>query len=124
MGIDGCEHLTELYQPYNKRGKDIIPGGMHLRLSEDIFITLLASLRTPEAEMLSTPNALFITSIICFYAYCNVEYVSIGTLLSTSAIKSYMMWPPLRKPTEEASRPKPDFFFQVIFFPHLTEWWR
>ena len=110
MGIDGCEHLTELYQPYNKRGKDMIPGGMHLRLSEDIFITLLASLRTPEAEMSSNSNALFITSIICFYAYCNVEYVSIGTLLSTSAIKSYMMWPPLREPTEEVRRTKPDFF--------------
>ena len=58
--------------------KDVIPNGLYCRISEVSFISLPEAFKKYEAEKLSTPNALFITLIICFYEYCNDKYVTIG----------------------------------------------
>ena len=64
----------------------MIPDDLSYRLSDDIFTTFPSSLINAEAKRLSTPNTLFIVFVIYFSEYCNVDYVSIGTSLSTIMI--------------------------------------
>ena len=82
--------------------------------SEESFTTFPEALIDADDERFSTPNAIFITFIFCFYASCNAEYVSIGTSLYTIVIKYDTLWPPMGEPTVEVSRSKTGFFFQAI----------
>ena len=109
--------------PKSKR-KNGIPDGLSCRISDVSFINLPEALRNTEAERVYTPNALFITFIICFYAPCNADYVSIGNFLSTSVIKSDTLWPPLREHNEEVSRSNLIYSSRESPKFHLTEWWR
>ena len=92
----------------------MIPDGLYCRISDASFISFPEALRNAEAERISTKNALFLNFIIYFSASCNADYVSIGTSLSTSVIKSDTLWSPLKESNEEVSRLKPDFFFLAI----------
>ena len=92
----------------------MIPGVLYQRPSDENFIIFPEALENAEVEMFSTTNSLFITLIIYFYVYSNIDYVSIGTSLSTSVIKYDTLWPTVKEPTEEISRLKPDFLFQEI----------
>ena len=94
--------------------ENVIPDGLYCRISDASFISFPEALRNAEAERISTKNALFINFIIYFSASCNADYVSIGTSLSTSVIKSDTLWSPLKESNEEVSRLKPDFFFLAI----------
>ena len=82
------------------KSENVVPDGLSYRLSDKIFTTFPEALINAEGERIYDPNSLFITFVICFSASFNAEYVSTGTSLSTSAIKSDTMWSPLMEPTE------------------------
>ena len=88
----------------------MILDGLSCRISDKSFTNFTEVLRNTEAKILNTPNKVFITFFVCFYADWNANDVSIVTLLSTSAIKDEMLWTPLREPTEEVIRPKHSSF--------------